>query len=295
MPADSESGHENRIHPATDFELVLKLGQRHEHCAHVCLLRLEREFAQVGGRDNRTNRQTKRPAEIVLPAVHRLQWDVRRTLHADEDRAAGRRAKLLRQRGAEERLAVVRSCDRADAVELPEPVVDAVDTHLPRAAPTFLSGGKPGDDDKRGGTAESRREDFRGPQLASKRLAEEPCGDDGLVRAPEALHDEVPKAPADRVADQERPGQHGDRRGHAGDDRQVRPPVVEQAANDQISGTHGRHAARPCAGLGGTVSVYLSHTLTRSSLASAGTATRSAPARGRAAIDAPPTYGSPST
>ena len=104
--------------------------------------------------------------------------------------------------GTEECLPLVRARDRADTVKLPEPVVDAVYAHLPRPASALLSGDETWDDDERSGAVERRCESLRGPQLVGKRLAEEPCRNDDLIRAPEALHHEIPQAPTHRVADQ---------------------------------------------------------------------------------------------
>ena len=77
-----------------------------------------------------------------------------------------------------------------------------------------------------------------GADPLGQRLAEEVRRHDDVVGVAEALQHQVAQARPNRVADQQRAGEHGDRRGHAGDNGQVRPPVVAEAAGDERTRAH---------------------------------------------------------
>ena len=127
-------GNEQRIDPVADAEVFLQARERNEGRAHVALLRLQREFSKVGGREHRANGQAQRTAEIVLPSVKRLQRDGRGALHAEEQCGAFLGADLARESGADPYVAAATgglgSGAAGASVELPEPVVDSVDEHV---------------------------------------------------------------------------------------------------------------------------------------------------------------------
>ena len=229
---------EQRVDARADLELGLQAGQRHEHGAHVALCRVERELAEARRRQHLAHRQAHRAADVVLPAVQRVERDVGRPLHADEDGAIGRGADLARQRGADVGLAI-RDCRyRRRVVEAPEALVDAVDEHLAGAPPALLIGDEALHHDERRHRPEPGREIRMGADRLGQRLAEEVRRHDDVVGVAEALQHQVAQARPNRVADQQRTGEHGDRRGHAGDDGQVRPPVVAEAAGDERTRAH---------------------------------------------------------
>ena len=179
-----------------------------------------------------------RPTSSFRP-VQRVERDVGRPLDADEDGAIGRGADLARQRRADVGLAIGDRRYRRHVVEAPEAIVDAVDEHLAGAPPALLIGDEALHHDERRHRPEPAREIRMGADRLGQRLAEEVRRHDDVVGVAEPLQHEVAQARPHRVADEQRAGEHGDRRGDAGDDGQVRPPVVAEAAGDERPGLTG--------------------------------------------------------
>ena len=71
--------------------------------------------------------------------------------------------------------------------------------------------------------------------------AEERRGSDDQIGSAEPLQHEIAQAAADGVADEQRAGQHGHRRGDAQDDRHVGTPVIRQAAKDEPASAASIH------------------------------------------------------
>ena len=88
------------------------------------------------------------------------------------------------------------------------------------------------DHDERCDGGEGRRKRGIRLEIRRKLLPEESGRDDHLIGAAETMEDEVAEAAADRIANQERAGEHGDRRGNAGDHGKVGTPVIG-APNDE--------------------------------------------------------------
>src|SRR6185295_14818295 len=71
-----------------------------------------------------------------------------------------------------------------------------------------------------------------------ERFTEETGRDDCRIGAADPLEDEVAEAAAHRVADEQRAGQHGDRRRDAEHDGRVGAPVIEDPAANEIARPH---------------------------------------------------------
>ncbi len=123
-------------------------------------------------------------------------------------------------------------------MELPEPLVHAVDAHVTDAPPAFLLRHEPGYDDQRRCAAERRVEGLRGTEIAGKLFAEESRRDNDVIGAAEALKHEIAEAPANGVADEKRAREDGHRRGDTNHDCHVGAPVIGQPANDQVPCPH---------------------------------------------------------
>ena len=185
---------QQRVDARADLELRLQARQRHEHGAHVALCRVERELAEARRRQHLAHRQAHRAADVVLPAVQRVERDVGRPLHADEDGAIGRGADLARQRGADVGLAIRDRRNRRRVVEAPEALVDAVDEHLAGAPPALLIGDEALHHHERRHRPEPAREIRMGADRLGHRLAEEVRRHDDVVGVAEALQHQVAQA-----------------------------------------------------------------------------------------------------
>src|SRR5262245_44655370 len=71
--------------------------------------------------------------------MQRLERDIRRALHADENRVAVARRDLPGKRGTQKRLAVFRARHTGDSMKSPEPLVDSVNTRLRHTTAFVLS------------------------------------------------------------------------------------------------------------------------------------------------------------
>ena len=134
---------------------------------------------------------------------------------------------------AHEGVAIVRPCDTAHAVEGPETVVDTVHLYLPCAPAAVLLGDDTFSHHERHDTVDAHCERRVGNQVARELFTKEPRREDELICAPETLHDEVAQAASHRVTHEERAGQDRHRCGHAKNHRDVRAPVMRQAAVDK--------------------------------------------------------------
>src|SRR5690606_6124480 len=86
------------------------------------------------------------------------------------------------------------------------------------------------------------------PEVLGEGRPEEPGRGHGERGSPEPLVDELPQARAHRVADGERACEHRHGDGDAGNDGQMRAPVVSGAPEDERDTRHGE---RPIAGRAG--------------------------------------------
>ena len=120
-------------------------------------------------------------------------------------------------------------------MEPPESIVHAVDANLAGAAAAFLIADKPLDHHERCDGGESGRERGIRLEIRRKLLTEKAGRYDELIGAAETMEDEVAETAADRIANQERAGEHGDRRGNAGDDGKVGTPVIGEPANNEAA------------------------------------------------------------
>ena len=74
-----------------------------------------------------------------------------------------------------------------------------------------------------------------------------PCDTDDAIGPAEPLQHEVAQARAHRDADHQRAGEHRDRNGDAADDREIRAPVMTQAAATKSAGLHRQSRPRAAA------------------------------------------------
>src|SRR5689334_15954769 len=121
-------------------------------------------------------------------------------------------------------------------MELPESIVDAVHLHVRRAAAARLIGYKPLHHDQRTDAGVERLELDVVAQLIRERGAEQPGGDDDPIGAAEPLHDEIPQAAADGIADEERAREHRAGRRDTGHHGEIGAPVVAEAVDDKHGG-----------------------------------------------------------
>ena len=120
--------------------------------------------------------------------------------------------------------------DRLLPVKAPEPIVDAVDDHVRRPAAGRLERHeRVGNDQRcRGGCSkfflDVRREVLTKEAHRRQHLI-------GVAETPER---NVAKTAAHRVANHERPGQHGNRGGNAKGDGEIGPPVIAGAGEGEV-------------------------------------------------------------
>ena len=60
---------EQYVGAVADLELLLELRERNEGGADLSLLRLDRELAEIGGREHVADGEPERPAQFILPPV----------------------------------------------------------------------------------------------------------------------------------------------------------------------------------------------------------------------------------
>ena len=99
----------------------------------VALLRPQRKLAEIRRSDDRAHGEPQRAAQVVLPAVQRLDRESPTAARRARGRAAGRDADVRGERLADQRLAPRVDRGRRDAVKTPEAIVDAVHLHARRA------------------------------------------------------------------------------------------------------------------------------------------------------------------
>ena len=138
--------------------------------------------------------------------MQRFEGDGRGLLHPDEHGAALVGAQLSGEGRAEQNLARLRPGHTRDAVELPEPIVDAVHLDARRTAAGGLIDGDAVNDHQRHDVAEAGGKGLVALDLVGQRVAEEAArrGHD-QVGATDAPEDQRTKAAADRVADEQGP------------------------------------------------------------------------------------------
>ena len=84
------------------------------------------------------------------------------------------------------------------------------------------------------GAARKRRE-AGWLEVLRELLAEESSETTADIGGAETLQHQIAQAAAHRVADEQRAGEHRHRGRHADDHGEVRPPVIAQAAGDELS------------------------------------------------------------
>ena len=84
-------------------------------------------------------------------------------------------------------------------------------------------------------------------EIRRELFPEEPGGHHDVIGAAQPLQHEVAQAAAHRITDEQRTSEHGDRGGDAGDDGEVDPPVIGEAANDEAAEGHQVCGASGCA------------------------------------------------
>ena len=157
-----------------------------------------------------TSSRSVRPS-VLLPAVQRLERNRGRPLQSG--RAPWRRlrrAELARERRAEQRVAARRSGCASDAVELPEPIVHAVDLHA-RAPAARSPDRSPARARRSAGRVAGTSPANAGSaaDVVGERFAEEVRRTTTAESVrPSRCEHEVAQAAAHRVADEQRAGQH---------------------------------------------------------------------------------------
>jgi hypothetical protein len=199
---------QQRVDARRDVEVLLQSRQWHEHRRHLALLRLERELAKRVGRDDIRNVQSHGAPEIVTLAVQRFERNIRRPLNTDEDRVPNPRIDLSCKRGADERVAIRRPTDIANAMEAPEPIVDPVNARLCHTAPFVLGGHRSLHDDQRRYSREGSLELGSNSEVLCQLLAEQVRRCDDVVGAAEAIQHQIAQAAANGIADEQRARQH---------------------------------------------------------------------------------------
>ena len=146
-------------------------------------------------------------------------------------------ADVLGEGRADERLAPVGGAfpvGRRDAVKTPEALVHAVDGDTRHTPAARLIADHAVDDDHRGNRRERSRERVVAAQIVRERVAEEPGREDDLVGPPEPMEDEIAKAAAHRIADEQRAAEHGHRRRDAEHHRRIGATVVGEARESPV-------------------------------------------------------------
>ncbi len=92
-----DPGEEHRIDLSGYAEVALQTRQRREDRAHLSLLRLEGELAEAIRSEDTCRLEAQRPPDVLLLPVQRFDRDLRRLLHAGEQRVAWLRAELTGQ------------------------------------------------------------------------------------------------------------------------------------------------------------------------------------------------------
>src|SRR5262245_3453057 len=120
-----------------------------------------------------------------------LQRNVRRTLNPNKNRRARFCANLFRQRRTDQRVAAGGSSNPADAMELPETVVDAIDANLAGTASTSLMADEPLCHYDRRNVVEQNVEMRMGLKIVCKLLAEKARRHHKVVCLGEPLIDKI--------------------------------------------------------------------------------------------------------
>ena len=164
----ADSGEQHRVDLARHAKVALEPAERREDGADFRLLRLEREFAEPIRRQHARRLEPQRAADVLLLTEQRFNRDLRRLLHARQQRVARLHPELARQCGRQ-----IHAVRLGHAVKGPEARVDSVDQHAGGAAPGLFVGDRAGRDDQRRG----RRTWHASPQVVSDRLRERsrPC------------------------------------------------------------------------------------------------------------------------
>jgi hypothetical protein len=123
-------------------------------------------------------------------------------------------------------------------METPEPIVHTVDTRLRYATALVLCGNSSLDDEQRCDTGKACAELWLRREILGQLFAEKTRRHNDLIGSTKAAKEEVAKTAADRIAHEQRPGEHGDGRRHTEHDGYIRAPVVGEAAKDDLSDVH---------------------------------------------------------
>ena len=147
-----------------------------------------------------------------------------------------RRGQLGGKRLAQQRLVPGPARRPVEAVKPPEAIVDGIHLNARGRRPLVLIGDKPFHHDER-----------RGPSLpesaalaSAELLAEESRRQHDVIGLAEPLQNQIAQARAHRHADHQRAGEHRDGNRHTGDDGEVGPPVVAEAAAKKCGWRIGR-------------------------------------------------------
>ena len=233
-------GEEEHVGAGVEREFLLQGAELDEGGADGALTRLESEAADAVIREGGAIAEAGGADRLFLAGVERFLGDFAGFFDAEEDAFAVLGVELGGEGLAENDVAI--GGERVGVfVQIPEAIVDAVDE--------YAAGGTVGalvlndgfeEEDWGGGGADTLGEGF-GEGLG---------GDDGGAGVAEAAGGDAAQTFADRFADEGRAGEGGGGNGEAGHYRDIRPPVVPQAALRQIS---------PCHGLGRAFQVASAH------------------------------------
>ena len=144
------------------------------------------------------------------------------------------RINLTRERRADERVAIRGTVDVRNPMESPEPVVDSVNAGLRHPAPFVLRRHCSLHDDERCHPRERGLEFRLRGEILRQLFAKQARRRDHVVRSPEATEQQVAKAAANGVADEQRSRQHRHSRGNTEHHGHIRAPVVGQAADGDL-------------------------------------------------------------
>ncbi len=174
---------EEQVDAARHAQLPLQRLQRDEHGRHGRLGRTHRELAHPARIEHPRDVEPQRAGAAVTAPQQRVGRHLRRPLHREQERLTGGDGQFRRERRAHER-ATADGSAVPDAVEPPEPLIDAVDGHAGRAT-------------ARGGVGDDAVEaDQRNDERAHVRAG---CGEVVGDRRPHeagSLHDDISRPEA---------------------------------------------------------------------------------------------------
>ncbi len=169
---------------------------------------------------------------MLLPAVDGFEGCVARLLGPDVHDAAGSCAQGLRQRLTQEHLSSGWTGHPLDAMEPPEPVVDAIDRDAGGSPAALQVAGDAFEGYQRHHVLECRAELRVGPQVLGKPLPHEVRSGDCQVGAPEPLKGEPFEAGRYRCPEKARASARGDGERKGGDRERAEPPVRSHMSSE---------------------------------------------------------------